>query len=76
MTRDWTAEFEANEREWLNAARKARARRRQAGALALAALLTVAAFLACRHVTVLRAIVEGQASRNPRHWWRMRRGEP
>jgi hypothetical protein len=45
--RDWTAQLKAREREWLDAARKARARR-EAGALALAALLAVFAFLARR----------------------------
>jgi hypothetical protein len=49
MARDWTAELEARERQWLDAVRKARARRREASALALAALLTVFAILArCR----------------------------
>ncbi len=75
MARDWTAEFEQREREWLDAAHKTRARRRLAVALALAAMLAAVAYVACRRVTVLRAIVEGQASRNPRHWWRMWRGE-
>jgi hypothetical protein len=46
-------------------------------AVAVAATLTIAALavlalLACRRVRVLPAILDGQPSRNPRHWWHLR----
>jgi len=70
---DWT-ELDRREAEWLAAAYRARARRRLVLA-AVAGLAVAIAVAAGRRSVLVRAIVEGQASRNPRHWWRMWRGE-
>jgi hypothetical protein len=76
MARGWTeAEFEQRERQWLVAMYRARARRRLVATALVLPTLAALASLACRRVILIRAIVEGQASRNPRHWWRMWRGQ-
>jgi hypothetical protein len=66
---DWT-KLDRREAEWLAAAYQTRARRRLVLA-AVTSLAVVAAVAAGRRSVPVRAIVEGQASRNPRHWWRI-----